>query len=86
MPQSFLDPNMCFLTHLCIAVFPNSGVQLAKLIVYIIPLELICVVVRWYWMQIVKIIKDKYIYNIKIYIFQQLHVTNANHVIWHENV
>ena len=42
----FLDPNICGFLH--ISVIPNSGGQLAELIVYIIPLEIIRIFTRFY--------------------------------------
>ena len=41
-----LDPNICGFLH--ISVISNSGGQLAELIVYIIPLEIIRIFTRFY--------------------------------------
>ena len=43
MPVIFKPQYVWFLTHLCIPMFPDSSGQLAELIVYIIPLEYICI-------------------------------------------
>ena len=38
-----------FVAHLYVGLIPKSSGQLAELIVYIIPLEYICIVTRSYW-------------------------------------
>ena len=49
MPQLFFRPqHVCFPLHLYAGLIPNSSGQLAEPIVYINPLEWICIVTRSY--------------------------------------
>ena len=46
MPQLYFRPQyMCFPSHLFVGMIPSSSGQLAELIVYIVPLEKICIVI-----------------------------------------
>ena len=44
----FLDPNVCGFWYLYVDFLQNSSGQLAKLVVYIIPLEQVCIAVTSY--------------------------------------
>ena len=51
---SFIFRPQCvwFLVHLYVGLISNSRGQLAEIIIYIIPLEYICIVTRSYWPKI----------------------------------